>query len=78
MGVVLESLDLSSTAVGAKYGTHASNFAAVGLPALVLGPGDIAQAHCKDEFIAIDQLESGTQVYQALMAQPPDYWTATP
>jgi acetylornithine deacetylase len=78
VGVVLESLDLSSTAVGARYGTHASNFADIGLPALVLGPGDIAQAHCKDEFIAIDQLESGTQVYQALMAQPGDYWTATP
>ena len=74
----MESLDLSSTALGAQYGTHASNFADIGLPALVLGPGDIAQAHCKDEFITIDQLESGTQVYQALMARPGDYWTAIP
>ncbi|MCH2117533.1 MAG: M20 family metallopeptidase [Pirellulales bacterium] len=75
VGTILESFGFSSTAQGAKYGTHASDFAALGIPSLVLGPGDIDQAHRKDEYIALDQLESGMQVYQALMAQPGDYWS---
>lgn len=53
---------------GVPYGTDASNFAAVGLPAIVLGPGDIAQAHTKDEWVAIEQVEKAVEVYGALMA----------
>lgn len=35
---------------------------------LVLGPGDIAQAHTHDEFIALEQLEAGTRLYRQLIA----------
>ncbi|MEX2453823.1 MAG: M20/M25/M40 family metallo-hydrolase [Rhodospirillaceae bacterium] len=38
--------------------TEASLFARAGLPAVVCGPGDIAQAHQPDEFVALSQLES--------------------
>ncbi len=34
---------------------------------LVLGPGDIAQAHTEDEWILLDQLEKGTQLYASLI-----------
>lgn len=39
------------------FWTEASLFSAAGLTALVYGPGDIAQAHTADEWVALDQLE---------------------
>ena len=49
------------------YGTDASAFSHLDMPILVLGPGDIAQAHTKDEYIEIDQLEKGLAVYEAFL-----------
>jgi acetylornithine deacetylase len=34
---------------------------------VVLGPGDITQAHTQDEWILLDQLEKGTQLYAKLI-----------
>ena len=39
------------------FWTEASLFSAVGLTAIVCGPGDIAQAHTADEWVALDQLQ---------------------
>ncbi|QKP78890.1 acetylornithine deacetylase [Methyloligella sp. GL2] len=39
------------------YATEAGLFEAAGCPTVVCGPGDIAQAHAADEFIAVSQLE---------------------
>ncbi|MCW8198136.1 acetylornithine deacetylase [Verminephrobacter aporrectodeae subsp. tuberculatae] len=39
-----------------SYGTEAGLFKAVGIPAVICGPGDIEQAHKADEFVALDQL----------------------
>ena len=41
-----------------SYATEAGLFQEAGSPAVVIGPGDIAQAHTADEWIAKDQLES--------------------
>jgi len=49
--------------VGVPYGTHASRIAKANVPAVVFGPGNIAQAHTKDEWIAIDQLRQAAEVY---------------
>jgi succinyl-diaminopimelate desuccinylase len=49
--------------VGVPYGTHASRIAAAGVPSVVFGPGDIAQAHTKDEFIEVAQLHLATEIY---------------
>lgn len=49
--------------IGVPYGTHASRFAAAGVPSVVFGPGSIAQAHTKDEWISIDQLNQAAEVY---------------
>lgn len=52
---------------GVKYATDASAFGQCNMATLVLGPGNIAQAHTADEFIEIDQLEKGLAVYQAFL-----------
>lgn len=38
------------------FGTEAGIFQAAGIPTVVCGPGDVAQAHTVDEYIALDQL----------------------
>jgi acetylornithine deacetylase len=48
------------------FWTEASVFSAAGLPALVLGPGDIAQAHQTDEWVAVEQLQRAFEIYGAL------------
>ncbi|MET1045704.1 MAG: M20/M25/M40 family metallo-hydrolase, partial [Hyphomicrobium sp.] len=42
---------------GVSYGTEAGLFQEAGSPAVVCGPGDIAQAHTADEWIAESQIE---------------------
>ncbi len=49
--------------VGVAYGTHASRVANCGIPAVVFGPGDIAQAHTKDEWISVEQLRQAADIY---------------
>ncbi|GAB6196396.1 acetylornithine deacetylase [Lysobacter xanthus] len=39
------------------FWTEASLFSQAGLTAIVFGPGDIAQAHTADEWVALDQLD---------------------
>ena len=39
-----------------SYGTEASQFQAIGIPAVVCGPGSIQQAHKPNEFVAAEQL----------------------
>jgi len=41
----------------APYGADAGYFQQAGISAVVAGPGDIAQAHKPDEFIAVSELE---------------------
>ena len=45
------------------FWTEASLFSAAGLPALVLGPGDIAQAHAANEWVSLQQLEQAFELY---------------
>jgi len=56
--------------VGVAYGTEAPHLHNAGIPAVVLGPGDGAQAHSADEFIDLAQLEAAARVYEHLMTQP--------
>jgi acetylornithine deacetylase len=49
--------------VGVPYGTDAGPLGAGGLPCLVFGPGDIAQAHTKDEWVEIDQVRQAAEAY---------------
>jgi acetylornithine deacetylase len=38
------------------FGTEAGLFQQAGLPAIICGPGSIAQAHKPDEWVSLDQL----------------------
>jgi len=49
------------------FWTEASLFSAAGMTALVFGPGDIAQAHTADEWVALDQLATAAATYQRLL-----------
>ena len=40
------------------FWTEASLFSQAGMTAVVFGPGDIAQAHAADEWVALDQLDA--------------------
>ena len=45
------------------YGTDAIAFCAKMKQLIVIGPGDITQAHTVDEWIEVDQLHQGVDVY---------------
>jgi len=49
------------------FWTEAALFNQAGMPALVLGPGNIAQAHTIDEWVAIDQLIQCYAIYQGVL-----------
>ena len=65
----LSATGIASSITGAAYTTNANHYAPAGLPCVVMGPGDIAQAHTQDEWIQLEQLELGVQGYQSLMQQ---------
>jgi acetylornithine deacetylase/succinyl-diaminopimelate desuccinylase-like protein len=48
---------------GVPYGTDAGPLSESGLACLVFGPGDIAQAHTKDEWIELDQVRVAVDAY---------------
>ena len=48
------------------FWTEAALFSAAGLPAIVLGPGNIEQAHSADEWVDLDQLLLAAEIYQRL------------
>ncbi len=48
---------------GAPWFCDAAFLAAAGTPAIAIGPGSIAQAHTKDEFIAVKDLERGVRFF---------------
>lgn len=49
------------------FWTEASLFSDAGIPALVLGPGHIAQAHSADEWVALDELERIAGIYERII-----------
>ena len=52
---------------GAPWFCDAAFLAAGGTPAVALGPGSIAQAHTKDEFIRTDDLQAGVALYRRFL-----------
>jgi len=55
------------TGTGLDFWTEASLFGAAGVPALVLGPGHIGQAHAVDEWVETGQLEKALDIYGRLV-----------
>ena len=57
-GRVLQGAEIA----GVPYNTNASRLAAAGVPCVVFGPGDIAQAHSRVEFVEIDEVVAATAI----------------
>ena len=53
-----------SKCVGAPWFSDAAHLAAAGIPSICAGPGSIDQAHTKDEFISISDLENGVTFFK--------------
>ncbi len=52
---------------GVPYGTDASTLSSGGIPSIVLGPGNIAQAHTEDEWIETGEIDRAVEVYYNLI-----------
>lgn len=57
--------------LGVDYYCDAANLAGAGIPTVVWGPGDIAQAHTTDEWISLEQLEHGTDMMTRFLLSLP-------
>jgi acetylornithine deacetylase len=62
LGRIIDSVKGSHTIDAVPYGTDASTVQEAGIPAVVFGPGDIAQAHTKDEWVELAQVEQAADV----------------
>jgi succinyl-diaminopimelate desuccinylase len=56
---------------GVNYFCDAAVLSAGGIPSLVFGPGDIAQAHTADEWISLRSLENGTALLKCFLQSLP-------
>jgi acetylornithine deacetylase len=61
-GAVIDSVVGKHIVHSVPFGTDASRVAVTGVPSVVFGPGDIAQAHTKDEWIDLSQLEPAAEI----------------
>ena len=55
----LMHLNRQTKPIGVDYFCDAAVLAQGGIPSIVFGPGDIAQAHTGDEWISLSSLERG-------------------
>ncbi len=51
----------------APYATNAGAYKAAGIPAVVFGPGSIAQAHTKDEFIELSAVAQAVNLFAEII-----------
>jgi acetylornithine deacetylase/succinyl-diaminopimelate desuccinylase-like protein len=63
IGAVKKATGREPGVIGVPYGTDAGPLGAGGLPCVVFGPGDIAQAHTRDEWVEIEQVQLATESY---------------
>jgi acetylornithine deacetylase len=68
---VLRDMGRSTLAPGAPFATHAAYTAASGLPSLVLGPGSPHKAHTVDEWVSVEAIERGVEMYLGIMRYNP-------
>ena len=61
-------LAAGSALTGAPWFCDAAFLSAAGTPAIAIGPGSIAQAHTKDEFIATSDLEAGVAFFRRFLS----------
>src|SRR6476661_2550326 len=62
LGTAIDSVRGAHKVVPVPYGTDASTLAEAGVPSVVFGPGDIAQAHTRDEWVELAEVESAAEI----------------
>ena len=55
------------TAEAVAFGTEGPYLNDLGMETVILGPGDIAQAHQPDEFLALDRIGPGVEILEGLI-----------
>ena len=55
--------------VGVDFWTEAALYQGAGIPAIVIGPGDIAQAHAADEFVTLADLDWAVDLFASIYAR---------
>jgi acetylornithine deacetylase len=62
LGRAITSVRGGFETTGVPYGTDASIIAQAGVPTVVFGPGDIAQAHTCDEWVEVSEVEEASTI----------------
>jgi acetylornithine deacetylase len=62
-GVIGKKTGRAPRVCGVPYGTDGGPLAQGGLPCVVFGPGDIAQAHTKDEWVDVNEVRLAAEIY---------------
>lgn len=65
----MQTANPTSQPVGAPWFSDAAHLNAAGIPSVCIGPGSIDQAHTKDEFIHIGDLEAGVTYFERFIKQ---------
>ncbi len=60
---------LGTKPIGAPYFTEALDYTELGIPTVICGPGNIDQAHTPDEYITLDQLNKGVNLFKRLIRE---------
>ena len=63
----LRHLGLPTDLTGVAFGTEGGYLSDAGIPAVVIGPGNIAQAHTNDEWLSVSALNEAVKFYEQLM-----------
>jgi acetylornithine deacetylase len=58
----IDAVEGKHEVLAVPFGTDASSVSEAGIPAVVFGPGDIAQAHTRDEWIELDQIDRAAEI----------------
>jgi acetylornithine deacetylase len=62
LGRAIDAVRGTHRVLGVPYGTDASTLADAGIPAVVFGPGNIAQAHTHDEWVDLAEVEGAVEI----------------
>ena len=62
LGEAIDAIVGTHEVMGVSYGTDASTLHKAGIPSVVFGPGSIEQAHTKDEWIELKQVEHAAEI----------------
>jgi acetylornithine deacetylase len=62
LGLAINAVRGQHQVMAVPYGTDASTLAEANIPSVVFGPGDIAQAHTRDEWVPLEEVEQASEI----------------